>query len=165
MSPPTGQEIGALAECFHQIETVDAPTGALGQSVFLPQNDARPVILAGHPARHNAYHPGMPVLAEQHDAMGIHVLFLHHPFRDLGNGALDLLPFAVEPVQLPRGVDAESGVLAENQLHRQRGIREAAACVDPRSEPEGNVHRLNLLAGLQARNVHQRPQAPSARVL
>ena len=68
---------------------------------------------------------------------------------------LDLLPLAIEDVELPGGRGAESGLLAQEQIDGKRGVGEAPARVDARPEAERNVSRRESVARIDTRDVHQ----------
>jgi hypothetical protein len=92
------------------------------------------------------------------------VLCLDHPLGLLGDLALDVLPLAVEGVELRAVSSQKALVLAQQQLDRERGVGQPAAGVDARPEPEGNVTGMMPCSGFTPATPSA-PQARAARLL
>ena len=107
----------------------------------------------------------VPRLAEEDDPRVGPVALLDHPLRLRGDLSLDVLALPVEGVQLLGGLPRKLDVLGEEELHRERGVGEAAGRVDARTEPEGDVDRLEHLRARDPRDVHERPQPRARRLL
>jgi hypothetical protein len=100
----------------------------------------------------------VPLLAEKDDPSAALVLGLDHALGVLRDPALDVLALPIEGIQLPGGLHGEGGILAEEELHRERGVREAAGGVDPRPEAKRDVDRLHRLRRRDPGNLHEGPE-------
>src|ERR1051326_6172130 len=107
----------------------------------------------------------MPGFAEEHDTGKRRILRLDHPLGFGGDAALDVLSLAVERLELTRRLAAEMHVLAQQQLDRERGVREPTGGVDARTESKRNIDRRDVLSRLESRNFHQRAQTRTLRRL
>src|SRR5690606_32560609 len=100
VTAPACQVLGAGPQHLNEIDAVDAATRTLGEFPLVAEDHAGAVVLARHPARNDADHARMPRLPVQHDSGGVRVVLFDHRLGLLRDLALDVLPLAVEGVEL-----------------------------------------------------------------
>ncbi|OPZ41276.1 MAG: hypothetical protein BWY94_02472 [Actinobacteria bacterium ADurb.BinA094] len=165
VAAPAAEQPVAVAERLHEVDAEDAAAGALRQLALAAEHDAGAVELPRHAAGHDADHAGVPVVVVKHDAVVGRVEFLDLALGVLGDAALDVLALAVEAVELTGSILTEGSVLAEDEFDGERGVGEAAAGVDARTEAEGDVDGLETVGAVDAADIHEREQARAGGLL
>src|SRR4051812_34878901 len=107
MTAPTRELLRAGTKHFDEIDAIDTAAGAFRHVAFVAENDARSIVFSRDATGHDPDDARVPILREEHDARMRRVLGFDQPLRFLRDRTLDLLPLAVEDVELARRVDAE----------------------------------------------------------
>ena len=160
---PALKALLAGGERLNQIETHDAAAGAFGELALVAEHDGGAMVFARDAAGDDADDARVPALVEEHEAVRREVAFLDLRLGLLGDLALDVLPLAVERLELLRRAAAEGEVVAQQQVDRERGVGEPATGVDARPEAVRNVDGREPLLRFEAGGPHQLQQAGAAR--